>query len=75
MKFLRTLGSALLAAALMTPLISGCEKRIIKKQERPFMEYAEKNWRKLTPRQKADYYEMLERQKGRVKRQGEEIRD
>ena len=31
------------------------------------MHYAEDNWNKLTPRQKADYYEMLDRQKERAK--------
>ena len=47
--------------------ISGCEKRIVRKQERVFMNYADHNWRKLTPRQKADYYEMIERQKERAR--------
>ncbi len=49
---------------LCTP---GCERRIVRKQERVFMHYAEDNWNKLTPRQKADYYEMLDRQKERAK--------
>ncbi len=35
--------------------VLGCERRIIRKEERPFMDYAEQNWRKLTPTQKADY--------------------
>jgi len=49
--------------------LTGCEKRIMVKEERSFIDYAEKNWRKLTPRQKADYYEMIERQKERAARQ------
>ncbi|MEJ2745342.1 MAG: hypothetical protein P8123_06615 [bacterium] len=40
------------------------------KQERIFMYHAERNWDKLTPRQKADYYKMIERQKERAKREG-----
>jgi len=60
---------ALCTVALLTIISSaGCEKRIVRKEERPFTDYCEKNWKKLTPRQKADYYEMLERQKERAKK-------
>lgn len=61
---------AILAAYAILLCVSGCEKRIVRKQERVFMNYAEQNWRKLTPRQKADYYEMLERQKDRARKEG-----
>jgi len=59
----------LIFAALIALCTAGCERRIVRKQERIFMHYAEKNWSKLTPRQKADYYEMLERQKDRAQRE------
>ncbi|MCX6354026.1 MAG: hypothetical protein NTZ78_03860 [Candidatus Aureabacteria bacterium] len=49
--------------------LTGCERRIVRKEEISFIDYAEKNWRKLTPRQKANYYEMIERQKERAARQ------
>ena len=59
----------LIFASLIVLCISGCERRIVRKQERVFMHYAEKNWSKLTPRQKADYYEMIERQKDRAQKE------
>lgn len=60
--------AALVASAILLCL-PGCEKRIVRKQERVFMHYAEQNWNKLSPRQKADYYEMIERQKDRARRE------
>jgi hypothetical protein len=62
---------AILVASVILLCTSGCEKRIVMKQERFFMHYAEENWNKLTPRQKANYYEMLERQKERAREKGE----
>jgi hypothetical protein len=59
----------LICASLIALCISGCERRIVRKQERIFMHYAEGNWGKLTPRQKADYYEMIEKQKDRAQRE------
>ena len=47
--------AALACAALACVASLGCERRIIRKEERPFMDYAEQNWRRLTPTQKADY--------------------
>jgi hypothetical protein len=61
--------SALAAAIILS--CSACEQRIIKKEERPFMDWAESNWKRLTPRQKADYYQMLEKQKERARKQRE----
>lgn len=61
---------AIAAASAILLCASGCEKRIVRKQERVFMHYAEDNWSKLTPRQKADYYEMIERQKDRARKEG-----
>jgi|LAHU01.1.fsa_nt_gb hypothetical protein len=63
--------AALACAALACVASLGCERRIIRKEERPFMDYAEQNWRRLTPTQKADYYEMLEKQKDRARRERE----
>lgn len=60
---------AIIAAALAVP--TGCERRIIRKEEWPFMNYSEKNWRSLTPKQKADYYEMVEKQKDRARKERE----
>lgn len=64
---LRCLAGALALAAALP----GCERRLVRKEERPFMDYAERNWRKLTPKQKADYYGMIERQKERAARERE----
>jgi len=61
---------AALVAFVILLSTAGCEKRIVMKQERFFMNYAEENWNKLTPRQKANYYEMLERQKERARKEG-----
>jgi hypothetical protein len=47
--------------------VTGCETRVIKKEEKIFMEYADKYWDKLTPRQKADYYRMKKEQKERAR--------
>ncbi len=73
-KFLRGLiyqaGAILISISIILSCAVGCEKRIIRKQERIFMHYAEKNWSKLTARQKADYYEMLQRQKDRARKEG-----
>ncbi|MDD5557030.1 MAG: hypothetical protein PHN82_07255 [bacterium] len=66
----RTVAAALALASAL-PLAGGCEQRIIRKEEQPFMEWAEKNWKKLTPRQQADYYEMIEKQKERARREAE----
>jgi hypothetical protein len=60
---------AFIAAAI--PLLPGCERSIIRKEERPFMNFAEQNWRKLSPKQKADYYEMVEKQKDRARKDRE----
>lgn len=59
------------AAAAIIVALNGCERRIIRKEERPFMDYAEQNWRRLSPSQKADYYEMVEKQKERACRERE----
>jgi hypothetical protein len=61
--------SVLVLASVILLCASACEKRIVRKEERIFMDYAEQNWKKLTPRQKADYYEMIERQKERARRE------
>ncbi|HQM52270.1 MAG: hypothetical protein IT574_00930 [Candidatus Aureabacteria bacterium] len=63
--------AALVCGALACAASLGCERRIIRKEERPFMDYAEQNWRKLTPTQKADYYEMVEKQRDRARRERE----
>ncbi|MCX6357596.1 MAG: hypothetical protein NT045_06960 [Candidatus Aureabacteria bacterium] len=67
----RTSGTfaGILVLCALTLATSGCERRIVRKGERPFMNYAEKNWRGLTPRQKADYYEMIEKQKDRARKE------
>jgi hypothetical protein len=59
----------LIVAFIIFSCAAGCERRIVRKEERAFMHYAEKNWRKLTPRQRADYYEMIERQKDRARQE------
>lgn len=59
----------LILALLLLISSWGCETRVIKKEERPFMIWAEQNWKRLTPRQKANYYEMLEKQKERARKE------
>jgi hypothetical protein len=54
--------------AVIAGALTGCDRRIIRKEERPFMNFAEQNWRKLSPKQKADYYEMVEKQKDRARK-------
>lgn len=61
------LGAAALALALAAA--AGCDRRIIRKEEKPFMTWAEQNWRTLNPKQKADYYEMVDRQKERARKE------
>ena len=65
MRYLRRAAALAVIAASLT----GCERRIIRKEERPFMNFAEQNWRKLTPTQKADYYGMIEKQKDRAQKE------
>ncbi|MEI6634249.1 MAG: hypothetical protein WCP22_10590 [Chlamydiota bacterium] len=57
------------ALAVIAAALTGCERRTIRKEERPFMNFAEQNWRTLTPKQKADYYEMVEKQKDRARKE------
>ena len=65
MRYLRRAAALAVIAAALT----GCERRIIRKEERPFMNFAEQNWRRLSPKQKADYYEMVEKQKDRAQKE------
>lgn len=64
--------AALAAAAAVLAATAGCDRRVIRKEERPFMSYAEQNWRKLSPKQKADYYEMTEKQRDRARKEREQ---
>jgi hypothetical protein len=57
------------ALALAAAALAACERRLIRKEEKPFMTWAEQNWRTLTPKQKADYYEMIDRQKERARKE------
>lgn len=56
-------------SALALAAAAGCDRRIIRKEEKPFMTWAEQNWRTLSPKQKANYYEMVDRQKERARKE------
>ena len=56
-----------IAVAAAGAALWGCERRIIVGEEMFFTKYAEKNWKKLSPKMKEEYYKMVERQKARAR--------
>ena len=53
----------------MLPFVFSCETRVIRQEEMFFMKHSEENWKKLSPRQKAKYYEMVDKQKERGRKE------